>query len=478
MKLYDQYYNPTRGCSQPDIDRAYVLLERTGFALDTAYLSYQESVASEDERASLERLTGHYKQIGNSTAECDGIWSSPKRLIELLHGELRLPTSPICKKGEVRFGETKVDGTALAYLAAANPEYREFINEILELKTIRSSIKYLRKLPNYVDPTDGLVHPVYGPASDKDDSVGAKSGRTVAKNPELQQIPSNEEKDHYLIRKGFVAPKGYVLTVRDYAAMEAVLQHSLCAALFDDWSLEDANSPTFHAENARLVYGVNLGWSHNGKRIQDYDISDFKKDPFLQNLRRDTKTVFYGLQYRKGIRGFAYTLLDATGKPIGERLARDIVTGFLNVRTGLAKFHEWVDDYLRLVCKRPGFMAGIGGFSGRWRNCDDLLAQYRSTGKEDWMFRKAGRQCANHPLQEGGSIIKGTALVLMQRRFSGLDAHVQMDIHDELVVRNRERDQRLVDEIMKETMEETYELPCGVKLKTAGATGANWYEAK
>lgn len=482
MKLYDEYFNPQRGCSQPEIDRAYVLLERTGFSLDCDYLNEQARIALADEQVSLGKLRTMVEPCDN----VDGIWSSPKRLTELLHnspsaGGLGLAPSPICKKGEVRRGETKVDGVALEFVAASNPEVRELINEILNLKRIRSSKKYLCKLPNYVDPTDNLVHPVYGPASDSDDSVGAKSGRTVQKNPEGQQIPGSAEKDPYAIRRGFVAPKGYVLTVRDYSAMEAVLQHAICAALFDDWTLADANTSNFHGENARLVYGTQLGWTHNGTKIQDYDLKYFKDavgHSYLYNLRRDAKTVFYGLQYRKSIRGFGFTLLDGSGFPVGERVAGDIVRGFLSVRTGLAKFHEWVDDQLRLSVRRNDIMAGIGGFSGRWRDCSKLLEDYRVTGKEDWKFRKAGRQAANHGLQEGGAIIKATALVLVQRRLSGLDAAVQMDIHDELVVRNRPRDQRIVDSIMTECMEETFELPCGIKLKTAGSVAENWFDAK
>lgn len=484
MKLREIYFNPPRGVSQPEITRAYIELERTGFCLDVPYLNQQAEKAREDESKQLTELEHNLRSVvGDSyLAErtVDKIWSSGPQLDDLFHTVLGLEPSPIWKKGEVRNGERKCDGVALEYLAAANPEYRPILGGIVNLRRIRGCLKYLAKLPNYVWE-DGLVHPVYGSPSDSDERSGAKSGRSTMKSPEGQQIPNSEEKDPYQIRKGFIAPPGQVLVVRDYAAMEAVLLHCICLALFQDDSLASANSSIFHAENASLVFGKYLNWKHpiSGRPVSEYSLADFKTDDWLIDRRRDAKTIFYGLQFCKSVRGFGFTLLDENGQPIGQNKAQVIVDAFNEVRPGLKKWQDFCWDYLWKTSRMAGFKPGIATFSGRWREVSRLVEESVSRGKADWQFRKAWRQICNHPEQGGGADIKCAALVKLQAEFARTGiGRVQNDIHDELISRCNPGDVEEVLAIKKEKMENTYPLPCGVKLSTSGGSGVNWYEAK
>lgn len=474
--LGTSYFNPDRGASIPKVDAAYTRLEQTGFMVDVPYLNSQARVAREDERQQLEEL--RTLSAGLTSENPDSIWSSPKQFIKLFHDDLKLEPSPIWKKGEVARwkGEIKTDSVAVEYLANANPEYRPILKGILHLKRIRSSLKYLGKLPRFVQ-SDGLIHPVYGAGSDNDESSGTNSGRTVMKNPEGQQIPAGEEKDPYNIRKAFIAPPGQVLVVRDYSAMEAVILHSICLKLFNDSSLAEANEPHFHGENARIVFGDYLKWKHpSGKPISDFSLDSFKTDGYLKDRRKDAKTVFYGLQFCKGKRGFGWSLLDDEGNPIGEGLAGSIVDAFNSVRPGIGKFQQYVFEELlrqQVFSNQRDRICGIPDLSGRVRNVRDLLEPSRGA-TPDWRFRKAWRQSCNHVCQGGGANVKSTALV--QAIEAGLI--VQNDIHDELIVRCHERDADRVNEQLKYFMEETYPLPAGVKLKTSGSIGMNWYEAK
>ncbi len=484
MNLSESYFNPERGVPYHEVDRAYLLLERTGFAIDKEYFDEQAEIARDDERIQLGNLRVEAKNTGikcDSDEDYDSIWSSPVKLKRLLHEDLKLDPSPIWVKGEVALwkGEVKTDAVALKYLRATNPQLRPLIDGILNLKRIRSSLKYLNKIPGFVQ-ADGFIHPVYGAGDDSDESSGTNSGRTVMKNPEGQQIPNSKDKDPYGIRKGFVAPEGQVLVVRDYSAMEAVLLHAICLSLFDDDSLADANSSTFHSENARKVFGDYLKWKHpDGTPISDFPLEAFEEDKYLKDRRRDAKTVFYGLQFCKSVRGFGWTLLDAQGSPIGENLAGSIVAGFLQARPALRKFQDFVSDYLRrFKPDNPAYnrrvTPGVADFVGRSRNVLDLLQGYISTGEVDWKFRKAWRQCCNHPEQAGGANIKGAALVHCFRQ--GLV--VQNEIHDELIVRCKPEDVEEVSAKMQWCMEETFPIPCGVKLKTKGSVARSWYDAK
>lgn len=492
MRLVDAYYKPLRGASQPEVDAAYIQVERNGFTLDVPYLNSQAEIARRDEAEKLQSLFELFRNAvpqgesySHDRVDIDSIWSSPVKLQKLIHEYLGIAPSPIWKKGEVRRGEVKLDGVALEYLSAANPSFRPLLSSIVGLRRIRGSLKYLAKLPRYVDSTDGLVHPVYGADSDDSDSTGTNSGRNVMKNPEGQQIPNSKEKDAYAIRKGFNAPVGEILVVRDYAAMEAVILHAICMALFEDDSLSGTNDPTvdFHGENAREVFGRILRWKHPTRlqTLDEFDLSEYQTDPYLKDRRRDAKTVFYGLQFCKGIRGFAYTLLNEAGEPVGETIAKQVVNGFLRVRPAIKKFQDWVVDYLWTFQKRKDFFPGIGSFTGRWRNVSDLVSDAFRTGQTDWKFKKAARQLTNHGGgQAPGADIKSTAVVrLINRQLVNPNlGKLQKDIHDELIVRGKPEHHEEISWNMEDCMENTYPLPAGIKLRTAGARGLTWYDAK
>lgn len=215
------------------IQEAAIQLEWNGFAIDPGYFKTQAEVARGHLVEHYDTLRGLLQVAGVESEAPDEIWSSPKQLVALLHerperGGLGIPPSPYWFKGRVKLenGERKTDRTALEWLlgqlqsgapscARANPQAAEIVRGLMGLRRVGSSLKYLEKLPRYIGP-DGFIHPVCGPAGDEDDRVGAITGRFGMKNPEGQQIPRDKRKDLYHIRRGFVAPEGQLLVVRDY----------------------------------------------------------------------------------------------------------------------------------------------------------------------------------------------------------------------------------------------------------------------
>lgn len=484
---YDWYYNPPWGVGQVQIDRALVLLERAGFVVDVPYLNAKAEEARSDESDQLASLRSTYRGLevadsAKTDTEIDDLWSSSKQLDELLHLQMRLEPSPIWKKGEVATwkGERKLDGVALEYLANDNPALRPFLSSIVNLRRVRGCIKYLSKLPRFIGP-DGFIHPVYGATSDDDDRGGTATGRNGMKNPECHQIPKEGEKDPYGIRRGFIAPPGQVLIVRDYSAQEVVILDWICRQLFDDDSLSRAVDPKvdFHSENALDVFGRQLGWvvptgkgyPDEGRRVDSWGTAVFKTHPYLKKLRDDSKTVWYGAQFRKSGRGFGFTLLGPDGRPIGTAGGNAVLGGFLRVNPALQKWYDFVDEWFLT----RDYMAES---NGRYRQFTDLLDDPKAgRAKRGWKYRAACRKGGNMPMQGMGASMKNAAVVSVQEdsRIQKCGGVLQLEVHDELICRADEGVADEVNEYLKDDMENCYKL---ISCRTGGGKGKNWRDAK
>lgn len=410
-----------------EVEREIVRMEQNGFALDTEYCVSQEGKARDEEKATLESLSRWCKDLGLQEVN----WASPTQLVSLLHGEMGLPPSPIWKKGRVRIdqGERKLDETALEYirnLPKTSNVHKQGIDNLIKLRRIRSAIKYLGKLPEYVAP-DGLVHAVSGPASDSDTRAGTITWRLASKNPEILQISTNPKKDWYRVRRAFIAPPGFTLIMADEKALEAVIFAHILIKLFDDHTLAELLRPgsDLHAYNAKRVFGEYLGWERYGRRVDDFPDHCFKNEeeyPELCRLRDDIKAVWYGLMYGKTPYGFATSLRDSSDNPIGLKTAEQIVKALYFALPGIPRYQGFIADYLQEH-------HGVPGLGGAW--CD--LSELMLSG-DKWAIAKANRIAQNYPCQEGGARIIGHAMVEIAADPVCVAAGLKLErqVHDEL----------------------------------------------
>lgn len=478
-----------------EIQEAAIRMERAGFLIDVDYLNSQAAIARKDHDAALHGLREAVGQAGIPVLPgVDDIWASPQQLVKLLHDSklgLRVPPSPYWFKGRVKLdkGERKTDRTALEWLTAqlaagqtgapirewqrlgwSPGDYeakRRVIEGLMELRRIRSSLKYLEKLPLYVGP-DGFVHPVCGPAGDEDDRVGAVTGRFGMKNPEGQQIPKNKRKDLYHIRRAFIAPSGQLLVVQDFSALEVVIFANICEWLWGDTQLLDLTGPgqDIHGYNAFHIFGKTLKWATpSGRRLDTVDsIAEFKTDPELVWYRETVKATWYKLQYGGTVHGFATSLKDPDGNPIGKSRAEEILGALYEVVPAVPKWQDFVASILR----RDG---GIAAFDGRYVDFTDLIAM------GDWGRSSAERKGQNFPMQAGGAHIIGLAMVeaSRSRELERLGAILELQVHDELRWRCPEQNAQKVFQITKEIMESAFPLK---NLRTEGGIGHNWEACK
>lgn len=441
------------------IDDAVVSMERRGVYVDVALCESIGREAAIDEANAWEALRPWICAAGKDPETVIGLpWllrkdledgragESGKELQALLHQDLGLPPSKFWKKGRVKDGEIKTDATAIEYLAGQHPEHRGPLRTLLALRKARSCLKYLRKLPLFVVPGTGRVHPVYGPASDDDDRVGAITGRFAVKRPEFQQIPRDPAKDKYGIRRVFRAQKpGHVLLAVDQSALEVVVLAHVTAALFADFSLCDAVSrgaPDIHSVHAIRVFRDVLGYqeefSEADNLMESYGNIKKAKNEFLLWSRDAIKAIWYGLQYGKGAWGFGSTIFDSAGDPLGEERAQLMIDGLMEFRPGVRKFNDWVPDYI-------DEHNGIPSLAGRWCDLSALLEEargdYRGRRSPEgyrgtWSFKRATRRASNYPMQAGGADIMGEAITRVNEcpEIARTGFLLDAQVHDELLL--------------------------------------------
>lgn len=263
------------------------------------------------------------------------------------------------------------------------------------------------------------------------------------------------------------------LLVRDYHALEMVVQADLCKRLFGDTQLEALTAPgtDIHSHNARLVFGKHLGWKcPDGRSVKSIPEHAFAEHPYGHKLRQMIKAVWYGLQYGKGAYGFS-TLPGPDGNPIGEDAAQTMLDAIKAAVPGPFTWQAWcrqfVDNY-----------RGIYSLGGRW--CD--LEQETDANAPDWLRRRAYRRAYNFPLQATAAEIIGDAMV----RLAASDAwcetgfRVCLQVHDELVARGPLERVDAADAELKRCMEAATANgnPLVAPLRTSGGHAFDYHSAK
>lgn len=455
------------------IEEAAIVMERNGFMIDPAYCAAGLQTAQADEQGCLAMLRATLALLGVPPLPgVDNVWSSQKQLPFLLENVLGMPPSPYKMKGKVDLasGARSTDKRALDWIrgcVSGDAAKRRIVEGVVELRRIRSGIKYLEKFPRFIGP-DGFIHPVCGPAGDDDDRVGAITGRFGMKNPEGQQIPRDPKKDRYRIRRAFIAPPGQKLVVADYTALEVVILANICEMLFGDTLLLDLTGPgqDIHAFNAHGIFGKQLDWrTDSGRRIRDFETQSlYKTDPELSWYRDTVKAVWYKLQYGGTVHGFATSLLDKDGEPVGETRAREIVEALYAACPPIQKWHGWVANFLRKH-------RGIPGLDGRWIDYGDLI------DKGQWGFEAACRGADNGPMQMTGAATIGAAMVSCNEdpEFDKMGAKMQLQVHDELQYRAPAENAQRCGELLEEHMVNAFPLK---NLRVEWGIGDNWEEVK
>lgn len=355
--------------------------------------------------------------------------NSPAQLGKILFDKLGLKVDGV-RRG--KSGSLSTAARELEKMRGLHPvvdllfEYRELV------KLVNT---YTSALPDQVGG-DGRVHTNYS-------QTIAQTGRLSSISPNLQNIPIRTPVGRQ-IRKAFVAPKGRVLVSADYSQIEL----RIAAAMSKDEQMIKAFSEgvDIHQQTAAELYGVPI-------------------DSVSKEQRYNAKTVNFGVLYGMSAHGLAVS----TG------MTREEAAGFIKRYYELKpKLAEYIEQIKR-DAKENEYVTTL---FGRKRPCGEI------NSNNHIISSAAERMAVNVPLQGTAADIMKLAMIKLQERIMEHNpstkktggAMMLLQIHDELIVECDEQDGERIAALMKEVMENVYDL--GVKIEVDTSIGRSWGEMK
>ncbi len=397
-----------------ELPLAYVLakMETVGFSLDTDGIK--------NYGAELERKIELIRSEIINEVGYDFNLNSPKQLGKALFEDLGIP----CKK------KTKSGYSTNAQVLESLQYDYPIVSDILNYRT-------LTKLKSTY--CDGLCSAVCGDGRIRStlNQTETRTGRISSSEPNLQNIPVRKPEGKEL-RKFFKAKPGFVLCDADYSQIEL----RVLASIADDDVMIKAfeDGVDIHTVTASQVFNMPIGM-------------------VTPLMRSRAKAVNFGIVY--GIGAFSLS------KDIG--VTRKEADEY--IKKYLATYHK-VADYMQNVvaeAKKNGYVTTI---FGRKR----FLPELANSNK---MIQSFGERVArNMPIQgTAADIIKIAMIKVVNRLEKELpDAHLIMQVHDELIVEAPENKAETACKILKEEMENAVEL--SVPLSVDVSYGETWYDAK
>lgn len=351
-------------------------IEYRGIKIDVQALEQAKEKVSKENRE-LE------KQIYELAGERFNI-GSPQQLGKILFEKLGLPPGEMTSEDS---DTPSTDKHALSKL------HHPIIAHITKYKKNQKLITaFLGKLSANLG-ADGHVHTHLNP-------YGAITGRFTSDHPNLQQIPKakDDAENSAVLRKAFVADKGYYLLDFDYSMIEYRLLASFCKdqhllKMFKD-------GVDVHAGTASLLYGVPL-------------------DKITKELRNKGKTLNFGLIYGMGT----------------QKLANDL-------KCTVEEAEKTLDDYFKKI---PGVglwidkvkteakaKKAVATLYGRKRNLPNLaLNPFEKANKP--LIGQDLRKAVNTTIQGTAADILKIAMVRLDKHLKGKDMHMVLQVHDELL---------------------------------------------
>ena len=347
--------------------------------------------------------------------------NSPKQLGDILFETLMLPHGKKTKTGY------STNAEVLDKLRAYHP----IIEDILDYRQV------VKLKGTYVDgfikllTEDNKIHTTFK-------QTGTATGRLSSAEPNLQNIPIRtalgRELRHYFVPK----TSEYVLVDADYSQIEL----RLLAAISGDENMIGAflSGVDIHTSTAANVFHV-------------------PENMVTSELRKRAKAVNFGIVYGIG----EFSLSDDLH--ISMKEAKEYIESY-------KASYPLVDKYLKDIVAEGYANGFVSTLYGRRRYIPELSGQNK-------MLKKFGERVAmNSPIQGTAADIIKVAMINVSKRLKDekIDAHLILQVHDELVVEAHKTSALRASAILREEMENAIQLP--VPLSVELTVGETWYDNK
>jgi len=275
-----------------------------------------------------------------------------------------------------------VPNTTRAWELQPLAEKYPVVGKLLEYRGVAKSLSsFGENILEYIEPKTGRIHADFR-------QIGAPTGRFSCSNPNLQQIPHDEQ-----YRRCFTAPPGRKLVIADYSQIEL----RILADFSDDANFIKAfvSGEDFHKTTASQVFNT-------------------PPENVTPEQRSFAKRLNFGVVYGIGASRFAMM----TG--LSQTEAENTMRRYFGTYRGL-------DSYLResgrkVIAERQARTA-----SGR-------MMRLRFDESDRQQVGAAKRNGVNMPIQGTSADILKIALRLLHESLSGTSGKLVNIVHDEIIV--------------------------------------------
>jgi DNA polymerase I len=345
--------------------------------------------------------------------------NSPKQLSQVLFEKLGLPVVRKTKTG------VSTDESVLQELSQSH-EICQWILKYREFNKLKST--YVQGLLEQIHPLTHRIHTSFN-------QTVTATGRLSSSNPNLQNIPTIEDK-RYDVRMAFVAGPGKRLLSADYSQVEL----RMLADMSEDKELMRAFQ---HNEDVH---------EHTARKI-------FKTKEVSSEQRKVAKTINFGVVYGQTPYGLSQTLKISPGE------AKAFIDSYFETYSG-------IKSYLQSLIEEARKKGYVTTRLGRRRFIPEINSQNR-------MRREmAERTAINTPIQGSAADMIKVAMLTTYRRLKteNLKSKLLLQVHDELLLEVPESEERQAQTLLKESMEGA--MPLKVPLKVDMGWGKNWRECE
>jgi DNA polymerase-1 len=394
---------------------------------------------------------------------------SKKHLGEIVFGYMGI--KPLISGHQTKSGRAQFDMDMVEHLAKEGYEWAVNLRIYNKLLKIKSTY-----VDRFLDRNENGRYYFYFKQN------GTVSGRYGS---DAQQLPKPLEEGQEapilmkyvnIVRAFLIAGKGRKVIDADYESLEP---HCF-AAVSGDKGLQEIFEKNWDFYSTVAIKTEKLKGVSADKAADNY----LKKvDPLKRNT---AKAYSLGIAYGMEAYALGRTL------DVSQKEAQVLVDGYLD---GFPQLKEWrersreevkangkISNHVGRVRHLPRVKKTFAKFGDRmmdWRFRKELEPQY---GKEQVMkayrdYRNGLNNCLNFQLQSLAAAVVNRAALAINRKAEemGIDAKVQAQVHDQLIINIREDQAEEFAPIVQHLMEVTTQLP-GVTLKAPPEIAVNWKE--